>query len=261
MIKIMLMSSSIALKTILVFDIETVSTHARYKDLSERMQRLWSKKANQISRNILNELSQEEIAQVYYDKAGIYAEFAKIVCISVGVFVIENGEIESIRTKSFYGHDEAKIINSFFDLVSMHFNNPLVHTFAGHNIREFDMPFICRRATVHSIELPKMLDIQGKRPWQIDYVYDTLDMWRFGDFKNYTSLDLIAALFDIPTPKDDIDGSMVGKIYWEEDDLVRIYSYCEKDIVTSCKVLMHLLQIDYDIEVLIISSTPKDEEE
>ena len=255
------MTSVNILKKILVFDIETVSTHARFTELSDRMKGLWAKKANQISRWTTEPLEDTEIGACYQDKAGIFSEFSKVVCISVGVFIVEDKKIISIRTKSFYGHDEDVVIRSFFDLVAAHFDNPLVHILAGHNIREFDMPFLCRRAMIHGISLPKLFQIQGKRPWQVEYVYDTLEMWRFGDYKNYTSLDLIAALFDIPTPKDDIDGSMVGRIYWENSDLDRIISYCEKDIVTSCKVLMHLLQINYDENLEIVSLSSDEEEE
>ena len=81
------------------------------------------------------------------------------------------------------------------------------------------------------------MNIAGKKPWEINHL-DTMELWRFGDYKNYTSIKLLAALFDIPTPKDDIDGSQVAGVYYQEKDLERIKIYCQKDTLTVAQLLL-----------------------
>lgn len=254
------MSNVNTLKSILVFDIETVSISPNYESLPERFQNLWTKKSKQFNKEVSFEKLKEHSAISYKEKAGIFAEYGKVVCICVGVFLVENNELNEIRVKSFYGKSEKDVLMNFFGLLNSHFNDPKLHYLAGHNIREFDMPFLCRRALINGVGLPRLFQIQGKRPWQVDYLYDTMDMWRFGDYKNYTSLDLLAATFDIPSPKDDIDGSMVGDIYWDQNDLSRIITYCEKDVVTSCMVLMKLLQIPFNENFEVSFANRIDEE-
>ncbi len=219
------------LSNILVFDIETVSQEAEYSSTSERIQKLWDLKHERIGK-------EDEESPDSYERAGIYAEFGKVVCISAGIF-IPNGGKYSLRTKSFYGDDEKKLLSDFSEMLNKSFYQAN-KVLCGHNIREFDVPYLCRRMLINGLKLPKILQIQGKKPWEINQL-DTMQMWKFGDFKAYTSLNLLAAVFDIPTPKDDIDGSMVGKVYWEEKDLNRIAVYCEKDVVTSAQVLLKLL--------------------
>lgn len=221
------MIQQIPLQKILFFDVETVSASKEYNTLPERMQVLWNKKHLQVRK------SDEELPdQTYQSNAGIYAEFGKVVCISCGF--LHNGVF---RVKSFFGHDEKKLLEDFALMLNHSFPNPDNAFLCGHNIKEFDVPYVCRRMLVNGINLPKILDVGGRKPWEVNYI-DTLQLWKFGDFKNYTSLDLLAAIFDIPTPKDDIDGSMVGHVYWQENDLDRIRIYCEKDVVT----VLHLFQ-------------------
>jgi DNA polymerase elongation subunit (family B) len=107
----------------------------------------------------------------------------------------------------------------------------------AHNGKEFDFPYLSRRMMVNGISLPAVLDNAGKKPWEVKFV-DTLELWKFGDYKHYTSLELLAYLFGIPTPKDDIDGSMVAGIYYQEKDLPRIARYCEKDVLTIIRLLL-----------------------
>ncbi len=219
------------LNQILFIDIETVSGKASYEELDERMQHLWGLKAKIIYRN----QEPPEPKESYTEKAGIYAEFGKIVCISVGIFSVDAEGNRQLRMKSFASEDEAELLRDFTELL---IKNPKFRYFCGHNIKEFDIPYICRRMMVNSLPLPHILDISGKKPWELDYLLDTMLMWKFGDYKNYTSLSLLTAIFDIPSPKDDIDGSDVGRVFWEEKDLDRIAIYCEKDVIAVAQLLL-----------------------
>jgi hypothetical protein len=176
-------------------------------------------------------------AEELYDRARIYAEFGKIVCISVGYVAQKKGEYV-FRVKSFHDDEEKKLIHNFFHALSR-FARAGKRKLCAHNGQEFDFPYIARRALVNNLHLPKILDIAGAKPWEIkDQLIDTLQLWKFGDYKHYTSLSLLCELFNIPTPKDDIDGSQVASIYWEENDLDRIIRYCEKDTLAVANLLL-----------------------
>jgi uncharacterized protein YprB with RNaseH-like and TPR domain len=218
------MLQQLNLERVLFLDIETVPQHANYKDIPERLKTLWDKKAGFLAKN-------EETPKELYNRAGIYAEFGKIICISVGF--IHNGEI---RLKSFYSHDEKELLIEFSDLLTGFFgrNDQLL---CAHNGKEFDFPYIARRLLINGFPLPHMLDIAGKKPWEIQHL-DTMELWKFGDFKNFTSLNLLTAVFDIPTPKDDIDGSMVYSVYYKDKDLDRIKDYCQKDVVALIQLML-----------------------
>ncbi len=217
------MLENISEEKILFFDIETVPATKNFADLSDKMKELWSKK-------IKYQAEQEKLtAEELYGRAGIYAEFGKIVCISVGFFYTKNN-VQKIRLKSFYGHDEKALIRDFNTLLNKYFNTDQ-HYLCGHNSKEFDIPYVARRSLINGLKLPKLLDIAGKKPWEVKHL-DTLDLWKFGDYKHYTSIALLSEIFGIPTPKDDIDGSMVAEVYWEENNLDRIAEYCQKDVLT-----------------------------
>ena len=207
----------IKLKDILFLDIETVPEQEKFSNLSENMQALWVKKAKRINAN--------KKAHKLYDRAGIFSEFGKIVCISTG-FITQTPEgIMQLRLKSFFGHDEKQILHAFRDLL----NDAFTHKYlCAHNGKEFDFPYIARRMLINGIKLPEPLNMAGKKPWEVRHL-DTLELWKFGDYKHYTSLNLLTEIFNIPTPKDDIDGSMVKSVYYDEKDLDRIALYCEKD--------------------------------
>jgi predicted PolB exonuclease-like 3'-5' exonuclease len=226
------------LQNVLVLDIETVSGQANFEALSPTMQYLWEIKSNQVQKRSADTepLSPNDN---YPQMAGIYAEFGKIVCISVGIFRRnkDTGELE-FHVKSFYSDDERQLLLDFANLLEKHYNNPKKHYLCGHNIREFDIPYICRRMIIQGMNLPDVIDLYGKKPWETEHLLDTLALWRFGDYKNFTSLKLLCGVFDIPTPKDDIDGSEVGKTYWEEKDLDRIEVYCKKDVVATAQLLL-----------------------
>jgi len=210
------------INNILFLDIETVPLVYDYKELNEPFKKLWDLKW---------QYNKEITAEQQYAKAGIYAEFAKVVCICVGFF---NGK--EFRIKSFYGEDEKILLKDFKLTLERHFSN---YALCAHNGKEFDFPFMCRRMLVNGIGLPEVLQIQGKKPWEITHL-DTMELWKFGDYKSYTSLQLLAAIFNIPTPKDDIDGSQVAKVYYEEKNLERIKTYCAKDVVTVARLLQKM---------------------
>ena len=223
------MLADIKIKNILFLDIETVPCSPTFEDLDITFQTLWAEKTTWQRKE---EYSPSEF---YKLKAGVMAEFAKIICISVGYLFIDKGE-NHFRIKSFYGDDEKQIISDFNDLLNDQFNKKQ-HQLCAHNGKEFDFPFIARRTLINGLKLPKLLDIAGKKPWEINHL-DTMELWKFGDYKHYTSIKLLAALFDIPTPKDDIDGSQVAGVYWKEKDLERIKIYCQKDTLTVAQLLL-----------------------
>ena len=232
---------------ILFLDIETVSNVHNYEDLSGEMKKFWQKKSTSWLK-LSSDNTEEQYAELYKDKAGIFAEYGKIVCISIGYnhVDVKTGE-SAFRVKSFFGDDEKSILTEFLALIGKAFNDPAKHSFCGHNIKEFDIPYICRRAVIHQLELPDTFQLAGKKPWEIKHLIDTLEEWKFGDFKHFISLALLAELLGIPTPKDDIDGSMVGKVYWEENDVERIKVYCQKDVVTVARIYSKLTLGKYAI--------------
>ena len=221
------MLKNINYSKILFFDIETVPLEYDFKNLDERGQDLWSKKTRFVQER--ESLSAEEV----YDRAGIYAEFGKVVCISMGVVLQKEGETQ-IRLKSIANEDESTLLNEFIDLLNSYYNTP-DFMFCAHNGKEFDIPFLCRRILIHGKKMPNMLNVSGKKPWEIKHL-DTMELWKFGDFKNYTSLDLLTYVFKIPTPKDDMDGSQVAKVFYEDKNLDRIIHYCEKDVVATIQL-------------------------
>jgi len=235
------MSKSFELGKILFFDIETVSLTSKYIELSPALQELWRRKAKSIYGIPEEDLSEKQLQDSFRDKAAISAEFGKIVCISMG-FAYKDKETEQfrVRLKSFSQESEESILNSFCDLLGKHFSNPNSSALCGHNIKEFDIPFICRRLLINNIAFPELLKVTGKKPWDLMHLIDTMEMWKFGDWKSYTSLKLLTAIFDIPSPKDDIDGSQVGNVYWEDNDLDRIARYCEKDVLATMQVYQRL---------------------
>lgn len=230
------MIQNIDLSKILFLDIETVSEKPEFGELDPNFQKLWTHKSRQF---VDDNTDMEAVGQSYQSKAGIFAEFSKIVCISVG-FLRKEGKDWFFRLKSFYGDDEKNILEDFSKLINRNYNNPLSSYLCGHNIKEFDIPFMCRRMVINGLEIPDVMQVSGKKPWEIKHFIDTLELWKFGDYKNFTSLNLLAAVLNVPSPKDDIDGSQVGRVYWEEKDLPRIAVYCQKDVQTVMKVLMRL---------------------
>jgi len=239
------MLEKIPLDLILFLDIETVPEKESFNQLDEATQGLWEHKS-QYQRK--DEISAEE----FYERAGIWAEFGKIICISVGYFTFK-GENRSFRLTTFQG-EESKLLLEFKQLLNSHFSNPK-NVLCAHNGKEFDFPYIVRRMIIHGISLPYKLDLFGKKPWEVPHL-DTMELWKFGDYKHYTSLKLMAHVLGIPSPKEDIDGSMVREVYYKENDLDRIITYCELDVLTTAQVFLRLrndaLLEEHEIKKVII---------
>ena len=217
----------IPLDHILFLDIETVPAHEDYSALQPEMQELWEQKTAYQRKE---EISPED----FYEKAGIWAEFGYIVCISVGYFHMKRGK-RQFRVTSFQG-DEKSLLLQFKDLLASHFNQPN-HLLCAHNGKEFDFPYIARRMIINRIPLPSKLNLFGKKPWEVPHL-DTMELWKFGDFKHYTSLKLLARILGLPSPKEDMDGSMVRETYYKEKDIGRIVAYCEMDVITLAQVFL-----------------------
>lgn len=221
--------NKLKLDKILFLDIETVPEVYKFSDLDEKTADLYLQKNKYLIER--DSLSSDEV----YERAGVFAEFGKIVCISCGI-VSDNGHEKEIRMKSFSGDDETEILTDFADLLNRHYNSPY-HSLCGHNAKEFDFPFIARRMLINGINIPDILDIAGKKPWEVNLL-DTMELWKFGDYKHYTSIALLCHIFKVPTPKDDISGADVAKVYYEENDLDRIKTYCEKDVIALIQLFL-----------------------
>ncbi len=216
----------------LFLDIETVPQYPDYTDMPGDWKKLWDHKASIIIKD-----KENDNAASIYNRAGIYAEFGKIVCISCGVLQGSGAERKMVL-KSFYGEDEKVLLYAFGEMLAK-WSSGEPKFLCAHNGKEFDFPYLCRRMVINSIPIPGILQLSGKKPWEITHL-DTLELWKFGDFKSYTSLNLLALSLGIPTPKDDIDGSMVWEVYWKEKNLSRIVEYCQKDVVTVAQILLRL---------------------
>ena len=222
------MNLSVKLNDILFLDIETVPEKEQWNELSKETQELFEKKTHY-------QRKEEHTAEEFYERAGIWAEFGKIICISVGYFVAVQNK-KKLRLTSFFGDDEHQILTDFKVLLETYFTKKS-HVLCAHNGKEFDFPFITRRMIIHQIELPHKLNLFGKKPWEVPHL-DTLEMWKFGDYKQYTSLKLLTAILGIPSPKDDIDGSEVANVYYKEKNIQRIVTYCEKDTIAVAQILL-----------------------
>jgi uncharacterized protein YprB with RNaseH-like and TPR domain len=233
------MLDNIRVEDILFLDIETVPAAASFELLGQVMQSLWEKKSKQFR-------TPDQAANEVYERAGIYSEFGKIICISVGL--IKGKNPFSLRLKSFFGEDERRILSDFSAMLVRFCKTNKEAIMCAHNGKEFDYPFIARRMIINGLLIPDILDNSGKKPWEVKLL-DTMELWKFGDYKNYTSLELLTSVLGISTPKDDIDGSMVAGVYYDEKDIERIVRYCEKDVVAIVQIMvrfMHLPLIEED---------------
>lgn len=220
------------LRDILFIDIETVASTNDFTSLDERLKVQWSRKANFFRRD--SQLTDEEL---FHERAGIHAEFGKIVCIAVGRYVdLESGEL-GLRTKVYSNDDESALLTDFKQMIEKFDASNL--RLCAHNGKEFDYPYLCRRMLINSISLPAVLNLSGKKGWEIPHL-DTMELWKFGDYKHFTSLDLLAALFQIPSSKDKIDGSQVNHVYYHDHDLEKISEYCRGDVVVLAQLFLRL---------------------
>lgn len=217
------------LSKILFLDIETVPQCASYAALDEDLAALWDEKAAKLTK-------EEQSGEELYERAGIYAEFGKVICISVGMFNLREGGKREFRMRSFFGDDEALLLREFADLLNGHFNRA-DNLLCAHNGKEFDFPYIARRMVINRIPIPKILNTVGRKPWEVQHL-DTMELWKFGDWKSYTSLKLLTHVLDIPTPKTDIEGKDVARVYYQENDLERIERYCKRDTLAVAQLLL-----------------------
>ncbi|CAI8300706.1 MAG: Uncharacterised protein [Flavobacterium sp. SCGC AAA160-P02] len=213
---------------VLFLDIETVPQKQFWSDVPKTTKELYAQKtAYQRKENISSE--------DFYERAGIWAEFGKIICISVAYFT-EREKHRYLRVHSFYGDHEKQILLDFKKLLDTHFNKS-THLLCAHNGKEFDFPYIARRMIIHQIELPSKLNLFGKKPWEVPHL-DTMEMWKFGDFKHYSSLQLLTSTLGIPSPKEDIQGNDVARVYYKEKNIERIVRYCENDTIAIAQLLL-----------------------
>ena len=224
------MLDHIKLENILFLDIETVSQCLDFHQLDETTQHLWERKSASLRKD-------GQTPDSVYEKAGIYAEFGKIICISAGFIYHLSDKQLAFRIKSCFGDDESKLLIDFSEMLNRFAKQHSNMVLCAHNGKEFDFPYIARRMLINGIRLPAKLDVAGKKPWEVPFL-DTMELWRFGDYKNYTALNLLTHIFEIPSPKDDIDGSQVASVYWQEKNLPRIVRYCEKDVLSVAQLLL-----------------------
>ncbi len=238
------MLSKIKPENILFLDIETVPEFEHFSGLSKIKQEFYAKKTKY-------QRKEEFTPEEFYERAGIWAEFGKIICISVGFFSSFEKN-RTFRIKSYYSDNEKELLNEFKDLLSEHFSKPK-QLLCAHNGKEFDFPYIARRMIINNITLPEKLNLFGKKPWEVQHI-DTLELWKFGDYKHYTSLSLLTNILNIPSPKDDIDGSQVAEVYYKEKNLNRIVKYCEKDTLAVVQLLLRFSNIDLlrDDEIVVL---------
>ncbi|MES2703080.1 MAG: ribonuclease H-like domain-containing protein [Bacteroidota bacterium] len=237
------------LKGILFIDIETVPLFSDYDQLSEGMQYEWGRKAKFIKPSADGPT---DPAGLFEERAGIFSEFARVVCIGFGSLYNHEGGWK-MRLKSLVNDDEKQLLTDFCEVIGKFTKHYKDLRFCGHNIKEFDIPFLCRRMIINGMGLPQCMQIAGKKPWEVTHL-DTMELWRFGDYKNYTPLSLLAEVLGIPSPKGDIDGSMVASVYWKDKDLQRIGKYCAGDVLTSARVFLKLSGLhEIDPEAVIVT--------
>lgn len=224
----------IQIKQLLFIDIETVPATFHFHQLSKHKQKLWADKVNRYKKEDIN------AEDLYKKRAGILSEFGQIICIAIG-FITGNQPPHQMRIKAFASKNEKEVLLPFIQLLNQSFRNVHQFYFCGHNIKEFDIPYICRRIVINGLPLPDALNLSGLKPWEVNHI-DTLELWKFGDRKHYTSLNLLASILEVPSPKDDIEGKDVARVFWEEDDLDRIVRYCKKDVATVAQVMLRFKQ-------------------
>ncbi len=232
------MQKRISFESLLFLDIETVPQTYKVEDMDDYTKYLFAKKSRVfVDKDISESEYLESLQFAYNEKGGIFAEFGKVICISVG-FITERSGIKQLFVKSFKHDDEETLLKQFKSLLEDKYNSPY-SVLCAHNGKEFDFPYLCRRFLINGIELPNILQISGKKPWEIPHI-DTMELWKFGDYKAYTSLELLCHVFNIPTSKDDINGADVARVYYEESGLDRIANYCSKDVVALAQLYLRL---------------------
>lgn len=233
------------LYNIFFIDIETVPLVPSYDSLPQNLKALWDKKAAQLASNTL----EIDSAEYFHKKGGIYAEFGKIIVIGIGFFFSDEEGNVAFKCKSYHGHDEKSILTELAQLLQSKSKSST--RLCAHNGKEFDFPYLCRRMIVHGVPIPEILQIQSKKPWEVRHL-DTMDLWKFGDKKSYASLDLLAALFGIPSSKGAMEGSQVAEYYYVRQDLDAISRYCLKDVWAMAQVYAKLVQVPLPQDIRVV---------
>lgn len=244
------MLTHITLHRILFFDIETVPQYSNFSDLTADWQQLWDYRTHAYRAE-----EQSDLDAYYFEKAGVYAEFGKTICITAGILTRQTANQNwQLRLKTFAGDDERNLLEDFFALLERYFSTYTDAQLCGHHIKGFDIPFLCRRAIILGLPLPKILDANSLKPWEVPHL-DTMLIWRFGDVRNMTSLHLLTQALGIPTPKQELNGSQIAAVYWQENDLNRIIRYNQQDVIALARVLMRFKGIPpLDDEQVVIAS-------
>lgn len=220
---------NIDLENVVFFDIETV----RIEDKLEKdtdLYRSWEYKMR-YSREAESKMEATSLEESYNNKAALYAEFAKVVCITIGK--IKDGQL---MLKSFYG-EEGDMLRSFADVLNgMNAKNKYLQL-AGHAIIGFDIPFLMRRCLINGVEVPNLLDTSMSKPWEVTAI-DTMNIWKATSFYGASLLN-IATAFGLPSPKMDVAGYETSDVYWKEGEkgLKRIVEYCERDVLTVANIV------------------------
>ena len=223
---------SVNLEDLIFFDIETVPLVEDFAGLPEDLQEIWQQREGGKAPEGM------DLAEWYSERAGLFAEFGQVVCVALGFFVRTKDGL-SFRVKTIAHPEEELVLEEFSQVLHKHYPSLARHRLCGHNIKSFDIPYLCRRMLIHGMELHTQLDVAGLKPWEIPHL-DTMELWQFGDRRSFASLKLLSAIFGIPSPKTDIDGSEVGRVFWEDNDLERIAAYCARDVVSTARIVLHL---------------------
>lgn len=228
------MYNDIAAENILFFDIETAPAFATFADADADTQHLWQQKTDKQHAGEPYDLEES------YLQAGLSAEFGRVVCISCGIITRNANGQREITTTSYCSGNERELLDGFRKMLNAFtmgsYNR---RRLCGHNIREFDVPFIGRRMLIHGLPLSPALNVIGVKPWDSPLI-DTMEIWKFGKRTDNVALKTLCHVFGHPTPKDDIDGSQVGRVFHQEKDLQRIATYCEKDVVATARVFLSM---------------------
>lgn len=221
-------------------DTETIPGYKDFNDMPEELARMYERKfGHELANNDPDKFDNFE--DHYRARAALYPEFGKIVCLVIGViFVDDKDKQEKLKLKTLCGRHEDKLLAEAAPIIDK------FDSLVGHNSKEFDFPYLCKRFYVHGIQLPQILNIAGKKPWEVSLI-DTMELWRFGSFKGSTSLELFAHCLGLPSPKQDMTGADVAKVYYEMFDhmkdgelpfeaesaaIQKIGKYCQGDVVT-----------------------------
>jgi DNA polymerase elongation subunit (family B) len=233
------------LGSLLFLDIETASTTESFESLDPRLQQEWIRK----EKYMRSENPDPEPGSFFFDRAGIHAEFGKIICIGVGYFQVKKRDKKLLfRSKIFASEEEKEILMEMKALLERK-----KWILCAHNGKEFDFPYLCRRMLIHGISLPEPLQLAGKKPWELRHV-DTMDLWKFGDYKHYTRLELLAGVFGITSSKESIDGSEVNASYYQEKNIEKIKAYCLRDVEVTARIYLALHPQQDPFEVVLVDA-------